>query len=105
MTVAELRTRREQVRDDLAENRRHLVATIRRPAPEIANLPIGDLLCWCDGLDEAAVTTILAASEIRWGQRVRLLSAKDQAMLCWQIKARYPETWERWKASVRGQTK
>lgn len=101
MTVAELHTRRATVREDLAANRRHVVGELRKPAPEIANLPIGDLLCWCDGLDEAAVTCVLTASEINWGRPTRLLTAKDQAMLCFQIKAREPETWERWKAGLR----
>lgn len=100
MTVAELRTRRESVRVDLAANRRHLLADLRKPAPEIANMPVGDLLCWCDGLDEAKVVRILAAAEIQWGRRVRLLSGRDQAMLLFQVKARHPEAWERWRAGV-----
>jgi hypothetical protein len=101
MTVAELHTRRAQHRDDLAAGRRHVVADLRKPPREIANLPIGDLLCWCEGLDEAAVARILGAAELNWGRPVRLLTAKDQAMLCFQIKAREPETWERWKAGLR----
>jgi|SRR6478672_6915902 len=101
MTVAELHSRRVAHREALAVGDRHVLADLREPAPEIASLPIGDLLCWCDGLDEAAVTQILTASEINWGRPTRLLTGKDHAVLCFQIKAREPEIWERWKAGLR----
>ena len=101
MTVADLQSRRAEVRADLAGNQRHVLADLRDPAPEIASLPIGDLLCWCEGLDEASVTLILTAAQINWGRPTRLLTAKDQAMLCFQIKVREPEAWERWKAGLR----
>jgi hypothetical protein len=102
MTVADLQSRRAELREDLAAGRRHVLADLRKPAPEIANLPIGDLLCWCEGLDEAAVTRILAAAAINWGRPTRLLTARDQAMLCFQIKAREPEAWTRWRNGLRG---
>ena len=100
MTVADLQEIRAGIRAELAANQRHVFADLREPAPGIGSLPIGDLLCWCDGLDEEGVTLILAASEINWGRPTRLLTAKDQAMLCFQIKAREPDAWERWKAGL-----
>lgn len=101
MSAAELQSRRATLRADLAANRRHLVAILRRPPEGMATLPIGDLLCWCDGLDEAKVTRILAGAGLPWGHRVRRLTARHHALLCWQIKTRHPETWEQWKASAR----
>lgn len=102
MTVAELRTRRESHRLDLAAGRRHLLADLRKPAPEIANMPIGDLLCWCEGLEEARVVRILAAAGVAWGSKVRRVTGREQAKILFQVKARHPEVWEAWKASLRG---
>lgn len=100
-TLANLLARREAIRDSLEANRRHVFALLREPLPEIKNLPVGDLLCWCEGLDEAAVSRVLAAAGVNWGRRVSQVSAKDQAGLLFQVKSRHPETWERWKGSLR----
>lgn len=96
VTLAELIGRRERIKRDLGAGRRHVLIDLRGPAPEIAHLPIGDLLCWCDGLGEAQVVRILQGAEVNWGRRVSLLSSRDQAALCFQIKARCPEVWEAW---------
>lgn len=102
MTAAELQDRRGEVRAELGEERSHLLAVLRKPDPALRTAPIGDVLCWCDGLDEAKVSRILAASEIPWGRGLSKLTRRDTQMLCLQIKARHPETWERWRESVRG---
>lgn len=100
MTAAELQDRRGEVRADLALERSHVLALLRKPERALRTAPIGDVLCWCEGLDEAKVSRILAASEIPWGRHVSKLSKRDTEMLCLQIKARHPETWERWRESV-----
>lgn len=55
-TAAEVKTYREMVAADLAANRRHVVNVLRDPEPALAAMPVGDLLCCCDGLEEAAVS-------------------------------------------------
>ena len=100
-TVADLLTRREQIRRELNVNQRHLLNVLRDPEPELRSVPIGDALCWCEGIDEATATTILTAAKIKWGLRLFLLSARDIAAVCWEIKTRHPETWERWKMATR----
>jgi hypothetical protein len=94
--LAGLLARLHVVRGELGDARRNLVAEFRKPAPEIASQPIGDVLCWCEGLDEAAAAMILKAAEVNWGRPIRQLAARERALLLLQIKARHPEVWKRW---------
>ena len=100
-TLANLLARRDAIRESLESNRRHPLALLRDPLPEIKNLPIGDLLCWCDGLDEAAVSRLLAAVGVNWGRRVGQVSAKDQAKLLYAVKSRLPDVWEHWRTGLK----
>lgn len=95
-TVADLCAHRDQIRAELESNELHVLALLRDPSPGLASLPVGDLLCWCDGLTEEYVTRLLKAAEIPWGQRLSRLSARDVAMVCFQIKGRHPEIWQGW---------
>jgi hypothetical protein len=91
---------RTEVREDLAAGRRHIYAVMRKPEREVATVPIGDVLCWCDGLDEAAASRILAAVGVPWGKQIRLVSELDQKRILWEIKKRRPEIWARWREAI-----
>jgi hypothetical protein len=99
-SVTEMFEKRNLIRDDLAASRRHIYAVMRNPAREVAAVPIGDALCWCEGLSEAAVSRILAAVGVPWGKRISLISELDQKRILWQIKSRMPEVWEKWRVSA-----
>lgn len=64
------------------------------------SVPIGDALCWA-GLLEHDATRILNASGLTWGRRLSQLSQRDVTEVCFQVKARRPETWERWREGVK----
>ncbi len=98
--VAQLRQRWDQVRDGLAAGQLHLLEVIRDPDDDLDFLPIGDVLSWAEGLTEESVTHILRAAAIPWGRRLSLLSAKDITMVCFQVKARHPQAWERWRKAL-----
>lgn len=98
-TVTTLRTHREQVREELAANDRHPVNVLRDPEPELQSAAVGDVLAWCEGLDDERVTAVLDAAKVNWGRRLSLLSQRDIAAVCWAISTRHPGAWERWKAA------
>ena len=99
-SVTEMFEKRNAIREDLATGRRHIYAVMRQPAREVAAVPIGDVLCWCDGLDEAAVSRILAAVGVPWGKRISLVSELDQKRILWEVKKRRPEVWSRWREAI-----
>lgn len=103
MTAAELLDRRSEVRAELAAGARHVLGVLRDPEPELQSAPVGDVLCWTDGLDEAAVARVLILADVKWGKRIASLTQRQVAALCFQIKARHPETWDRWRQSLQGQ--
>ena len=96
-TVTTLLTRREEVHAELEHGDRHLVHLLKNPEPEMESAPLGDVLCWCEGLDEAAATVILAAARLNWGRRLSLLTWRDIAAVCWAVKTHFPGPWERWR--------
>lgn len=100
MNVTELFERRNQVRDDLAVTRRHILSVMRKPEPEVAAVPIGDVLCWCEGLDEAVVSRVLAAVGVPWGKRISLMSELDQKRILFEIKRWRPEVWAGWRTRI-----
>lgn len=99
-TIHDLFASRHKIRDDLGAVRVHVMRVIAEPPPEVATVPIGDLLCWCDGLDEVSVSRILVCAEVNWGRRIDLISAEDQKKVLWQIKQWRPDVWNRWKFLV-----
>ena len=101
MNAATLLSARDQVRDDLGSMRIHPLALLRNPGAEMASVPVGDLLCWCDGLEEEAVIRILLGAEVTWSRRLSLLTKREIEALCLQIKTRHPHTWERWREAIR----
>ncbi|HET7053658.1 MAG TPA: hypothetical protein VFI09_07070 [Solirubrobacterales bacterium] len=101
MTAAELLGRRHVVRAELEEGRGHLLMVLRKPDEAVKAAPVGDVLCWANGLEEAKVSRILAAAEIPWGRPTASLRKREVEMLCLQIKARHPETWQRWRDAVK----
>ncbi len=101
MTAAELLDRRDEVRAELEQGQGHLLAVLRTPDQAVKSAPIGDVLCWCEGLDEAKVSRILAAAGIPWGRSIASLRKREVEMLCLQIKVRHPETWQHWRDALR----
>jgi len=100
VTAAELLNRRGEVRAELETGARHVLGVLRNPEPELQSAQAGDVLCWTDGLDEAAVARILILAGVKWGKRVGSLTQRQVAELCFQIKARHPETWEQWREAL-----
>jgi hypothetical protein len=98
--VTDMFETRNAIREDLATGRRHVYAVMKNPRREVATVPIGDVLCWCEGLDEAAVSRILAAVDVPWGKQIRLVSELDQKRILWEIKKRRPEIWTRWRVAI-----
>lgn len=99
-TVTDLFAGRNRIRDQLTTGQLHPLAALRNPTPHIATVPIGDLLCWCNGLDETAVSRILITAQVTWGRRISLLSAREQQRILWQVKQWRPEIWDRWKIQL-----
>lgn len=95
--VSDLFESRNQIRDDLSMSRRHIMAVMRDPAPEVATVSIGEVLCWCEGLTEFTVSRILSAASVNWGRRIDLVSEADQKVILFQIKRHAPEAWDRWR--------
>lgn len=102
MTAAELLSRRDEVREQLADTSLHLVSVLRDPEPEIASATTGDVLCWCEELDEEKVSRILLLAKVLWGKPIGKLTNRDISAICFQIKERHPETWERWRELATG---
>ena len=100
MTAAELLNRRSEVRAELEAGTRHVLGILRGPEPELQSAPVGDVLCWTDGLDEAAVSRILILADVKWGKRVASLSQREIAALCFQAKHRHPEVWNHWRENL-----
>lgn len=92
-SIADFLEQRQQIHSRLSTGRVHVLAIMRDPAPAVASEPIGDLLCWCDGLDERIVMHVLTAAGVNWGRQTRLVSALDQKRILWQIKAHRPLVW------------
>lgn len=99
-SVSDLLARRLEVRLELQDGRRHLLSVLREPEAALETVPIGDALCWTQGLDESATARILILAKVTWGRRIGLLSAKEVATICFQIKTRHPETWAKWKLTI-----
>lgn len=100
-TATEAAMLRRLLRQKLASNRIHIVRALHEPEWWLESVVIGDVLCWCDGLDDAAVTRILVAVDLNWGRRVALLRESDQQRIFYAIKRLYPRVWDRWKERVR----
>mgnify|MGYP000971197629 FL=1 len=93
--------RRELIHTQLAVGKIHILAVLRNPDPAVATVPIGDVLCWCQGLDEATVARILQNVEVNWGRRVDLVSGRDQQRILWQIKHHRPLVWDGWRETLK----
>lgn len=91
---------RQRVHSELATGQVHILTALKSPDPTIASEPVGDVLCWCQGLDEAVVTEVLCGAGVNWGRQVRLVSAMDQKRILWQIKQRRPLVWAGWRNSL-----
>lgn len=102
MTAAELLSRRDEVRDQLSGTSRHLLTVLRNTEPELQQAPIGDVLCWCEGLDEAKVSRLLALAKLDWGKALTKLTNRDISELCYWINRRHPRIWERWRELATG---
>ena len=103
MTAAELLKRRAEVRTELEAGARHVLSVLREPESEMRSAPVGDVLCWTQGLDEAAVSRVLIAAGVNWGRCISLLSQREVALLCFQIKRRHPEVWDHWRDALQEQ--
>lgn len=101
-TIHDLQARRNEVRSALAEGRAHVLHVLRDPDRGIASTPVGDVLCWTDGLGEAEVSRILQACRVNWGQRIGSLSNDDAARILSLVREWFPEVWERWRSRYSG---
>lgn len=99
-TAVDLRERRAELEAALRENRVHIVRVLKDPEWWLESAEIGDVLCWCVGLDDAAVSRILRVLGINWGRRVALLRERDKARIFYRVKTRRPEVWKLWKESI-----
>lgn len=99
-SLTDLLGRRELIHTQLACSTIHVLAVLRDPDPAVASEPIGDLLCWCDGLDESVVSEVLTAAGVNWGRQTRLVSQADQRKVLWQIKQHRPLVWAGWREAL-----
>jgi len=81
----------------LEANELHIARVLQRPTEHFAeSIPVGDVLCFCDGLDEAKVSRLLTAVDVNWGRRISLLTATERHTLLAMIKRCWPGLWQRW---------
>lgn len=99
-TIHDLHTRRDQVRGELETNDRHMANVLRHPERELESAPVGDVLTWCEGIDDALATAVLSAAGLNWGKRLALLSQRDITAVCWAIRNGLPDVWERWRQAL-----
>lgn len=97
MTAEEMRARREELHEQLAAGEIHIARVLRHPEPFVESIPIGDILCSCDGLDEGRVSRLLTAAAVNWGRRISLLTATDRHVLLEMIARCWPQLWASWK--------
>lgn len=102
MTAAELLTRRDEYRAALGDTSLHLLTVLHDPEPELQQAPVGDVLCWAEGLDETKVSRVLKLAKLAWGKPLSKLTNRDISAICFWIHERHPETWERWKELATG---
>ena len=99
-SVTELHGKRELIHTQLAVSKIHVMAVMRNPDPAVGSVPIGDVLCWCEGLDESIVARVLQLAWVNWGRQTRLVSAADQKKILWQIKRHRPLVWAGWREAL-----
>lgn len=99
-SVTELHGKRELIHTQLAVSKIHVMAVMKDPDPAVASVPIGDVLCWCEGLDESVVARVLQVAGVNWGRQTRLVSAADQRKILWQIKQHRPLAWTNWREAL-----
>jgi hypothetical protein len=97
MTAEEIRDRREELGARLAAGEIHIARVLQHPDAYAESIPIGDILCCCDGLDEGKVSRLLATCDVNWGRRISLLTASERELLLAVIKRCWPHLWESWR--------